>query len=337
MKIKNQLNKNNLVMDNDYLTVEEVASILRVKDLAIYRWLEEGNLRGIKISPKIWRIKKSEFENFLNRQESRWCYEYGMKLISIGGPENIKKGINELERSVALYPENKESVLSLSIELGTQKMLQDEQTFFLGELKYTFIKEMNILAHSAKQLFDDLHNAAKSLCKILGKRDGYHHDHFEQRAKYTREIAEKLGFERFRINLIEVSSFIYDIGKIYISNDILLKPGKLTEKEMELIKEHPANGKRLLDSIGLPNEVLWAVEHHHESLDGSGYPYGLSGEDIPTEAHIIKLVDTYGAMTTERPYRKPLSQQQAITEIRKSSGTHFNPRIIDTFLSVINK
>lgn len=368
-------------MPHEYLTPDEVAKILRVRDLAIYRWLENGKLRGIKISPKVWLIKRTVLDEFLNSYESEWCYDYGMKLIGIGGSENIKKGIKELERAIEIYPKNKEAYLALShiyltqadddkrelpkaierlkelLELHPEeievhpllekinKMMQidaeDQESALPSSktmgLEDDFTKQLNSLASSYKRFSAEMRLTARRLCEIVAQRDGYQDHHFEQRTKHTRAIAQGLGFEGFKIEMMQIATFLYDIGKIYINKQILLKPKKLNQEELELIREHPRYGERLLRGIGLPDDVLSAVAYHHESYDGSGYPYGLSGTDIPIEAQIIKLVDAYGAMVSERPYRKPLTHLKAVEELKMASGKHIQPALLESFLAILEK
>lgn len=133
-----------------------------------------------------------------------------------------------------------------------------------------------------------------------------------------------------------ISSILHDIGKIGISDEILNKPDKLTENEYEIIKTHCKIGMDCLAKANMFNDVPNIVLYHHERYDGKGYPYGLCGNDIPFLSRIITLADCFDAMTSSRIYKKQMSISQAIKEVEKNSGTHFDSNIVNVLLKVIN-
>jgi HD-GYP domain-containing protein (c-di-GMP phosphodiesterase class II) len=130
---------------------------------------------------------------------------------------------------------------------------------------------------------------------------------------------------------------MHDIGKIGIPLDSLNKPQKLTREEYEVFKEHPDKGRRIIEPIEFLREIVPAIFHHHEQYDGSGYPLGLKGEAIPLEARILAVADTYDAMTSDRAYRKALSNEIAIAELKRCAGTQFDPRIVAVFVIEMDK
>jgi HD-GYP domain-containing protein (c-di-GMP phosphodiesterase class II) len=134
------------------------------------------------------------------------------------------------------------------------------------------------------------------------------------------------------INLLKVISNLHDIGKIAIDEQILNKPGKLNEEEWAEIKRHPEIGYRILSSSSEYAEISEDILSHHERWDGDGYPQGLKGKDIPYRARIIAIADAYDAMTSDRPYRKALSKEEALAEIIRCSGTQFDPSIARKFV-----
>ena len=136
---------------------------------------------------------------------------------------------------------------------------------------------------------------------------------------------------------IKLATLLHDVGKIGIPEEILLKPGGLTDEEFEMIKKHPLISTEILKSIAFPKEVICAIRHHHERLDGKGYPHGLSKDEIPREALIIEIVDAYGAMTKDRPYRKALTKEEASKELKNGAGTQFDPEVVSAFLKVLKK
>lgn len=137
------------------------------------------------------------------------------------------------------------------------------------------------------------------------------------------------------VNKMRIAGLIHDIGKIGVSESILNKPGYLTTDERREIERHPEIGWRLLSSTNEYSELAQFVLNHHEKWDGSGYPNGLKGEAIPLEARIIAVADAYDAMTSERSYRVALSKEKAIEELRKGSGTHFDPEIVTVFIDQV--
>ena len=135
---------------------------------------------------------------------------------------------------------------------------------------------------------------------------------------------------------IETAGLLHDIGKIAIPQAILCKPGKLTDDEFTLMKSHPVNSERLIASIKKLNDISPGIKHHHERWDGFGYPDKLAGENIPLEARIIAIADTYDAMTSTRSYRKALDHEVAIDEIKKCSGSQFDPVLAAKFVEIEN-
>jgi HD-GYP domain-containing protein (c-di-GMP phosphodiesterase class II) len=127
---------------------------------------------------------------------------------------------------------------------------------------------------------------------------------------------------------------LHDIGKLGIPSRILDKPGKLEDEEIEVIKSHPTKGVTILEPIRSYAELLPIVHQHHERFDGMGYPKGLKGESIHRSARILTVADAFDAMVSDRPYRKGLSEERAIEIIREASGTQFDPRVVETFLSM---
>jgi putative nucleotidyltransferase with HDIG domain len=161
--------------------------------------------------------------------------------------------------------------------------------------------------------------------------------HSKRVSEICEAIATEMHLEKANINKIRTAGLVHDIGKIGISENILNKPKKLNEVEWEEIKKHPESGWRILISVKEFSEIADFVLGHHEHWDGSGYPNGLVGDQISLEARIIALADAYDAMTVDRTYRKGLTPQEAIAEIRRCSGTQFDPELADLFISKVIK
>ena len=138
------------------------------------------------------------------------------------------------------------------------------------------------------------------------------------------------------INELVLAGNLHDIGKIAMPEEILHKPSKLTDEEYEVIKTHTEIGYRILNAVKKYDKIALATLHHHERYDGKGYPRGLKGEDIPLYSRIISVVDAYEAMTSDRVYRKAPGKDFAIEELKRFSGTQFDPKIVDMFIQCIN-
>ena len=148
-------------------------------------------------------------------------------------------------------------------------------------------------------------------------------------------LTKQLQLSEREVNRMKVAGLMHDIGKIGVDEIILNKPGKLDEGEWEIMRRHPEIGYRILSASSEFNDLSRAVLEHHERWDGNGYPRGLKGEQISYQARIIMIADSYDAMTSERSYKKPLGQEEAIEEIRRCSGTHYDPEIAKVFLATI--
>lgn len=173
----------------------------------------------------------------------------------------------------------------------------------------------------------------RSLAKAVDARDPYTRLHSKRVSDLSKKLAKFMGLDNETINRIEVAGILHDVGKIGIPDNILNKPGRLTNEEMITIKNHPVLSAQMIRSTSL-KELVPIIRAHHERWDGSGYPIGLKGEKIPLEARILALADSFDAMTSDRPYRKTLSVEDALKEIKSCAGTQFDPQLVEYFLSM---
>ncbi|MCJ7509420.1 MAG: PAS domain S-box protein [Dehalococcoidia bacterium] len=169
-------------------------------------------------------------------------------------------------------------------------------------------------------------------------KDRYIRGHQQRASRWAVALAEEMGLSPEQVQDIRVAGLLHDLGKVGISESILNKPGKLTEEEFAKIKEHPALGAMMIISeVESLRRLVPIVRHHHERFDGTGYPDGLAGEEIPLEARIMSVVDVFDAMTHERSYRKALSREEAIAELERGAGTQFDPAVVKAFLALLEK
>lgn len=178
-----------------------------------------------------------------------------------------------------------------------------------------------------------------SLATEVDEKDHYTWGHTEEVVKWGTMLADELKLptdEKFR-NELSAALKLHDIGKIGIPDAVLKKPGRLTEEEFGIMKEHTRKGARILEPLSDFREVAKAVLYHHEAFDGSGYPEGLKGEDIPHIARLVAIADSFHAMVSDRPYQKKRSFEAALEEIIRSSGTRYDPVMTDAFERVIKR
>jgi putative nucleotidyltransferase with HDIG domain len=175
------------------------------------------------------------------------------------------------------------------------------------------------------------------LVNALEAKDLYTGKHSERVTRYAIEVARKLGCSSAQIESMQLVGYLHDIGKIGISDSILNKPGSLTREEYEIVKKHPAIGDSIVAELGLSPEERSIIRHHHERWDGSGYPDGLTGEEIPLLARIVSIADAFDAMTSIRAYRHAMSLDESIAELLRNRGKQFDPSALDAFLEFVKK
>lgn len=185
-----------------------------------------------------------------------------------------------------------------------------------------------------KDLSELFYSTIKSIAFALDAKDKYTHGHSMRVTLYSLALAKRVGLSDSLLEEIETTGLLHDIGKIAIPEKILLKPGKLTPEEYEIIKTHPELGGRLVNSIEKLKLISNWLKSHHERYDGKGYPDGLKGEEIPISSRIIAIADTYDAMTSDRAYRSALSHEVALEEIQRCAGTQFDPELAMLFIQI---
>ncbi|MCW2978118.1 MAG: hypothetical protein JWM06_3399 [Actinomycetia bacterium] len=174
------------------------------------------------------------------------------------------------------------------------------------------------------------YRAAASLAKAVDARDVYTGSHSQRVGELAARIARRLGIDEAQIELTRLAGSLHDLGKLAIPEEILRKRSALNESERVVLQRHPQIGHRMLESLGVEPVAEWVL-HHHERWDGNGYPDRLRGEQIPLGARILFVADAFDAMTSERVYRKPLSERDAVSELERCAGSQFDPAIVDAF------
>ncbi len=191
------------------------------------------------------------------------------------------------------------------------------------------------------ELFSNLQEAylatVRSLAAAVDAKDSYTRGHSDTVAYYATAVAEKMGLTVEQRTALEMAAYLHDIGKIGVKEEILLKPGRLTDDEMAQMRHHPLIGANILKPVAFPWSIAPIVRHHHERWDGKGYPAGLKGEEIPLLARVLAVADAFEAMVSDRPYRQGRSVDEAIDEIRACAGEQFDPRVAEALVEVLQQ
>jgi putative nucleotidyltransferase with HDIG domain len=177
-------------------------------------------------------------------------------------------------------------------------------------------------------------NTIRALTSAIDARDPYTLGHSLRVGQLSMMIGREIDLNETVLARLEIGGYLHDIGKIGIRDAVLLKPGRLTPEEREVIQEHPSIGMSILEAVDLPAEVMQFVSGHHERLDGSGYPKGLSGREVSVVARIAAVADMYDAVTTERPYRGPMDPEEALALLRSEAGRLLDPNVVQALASI---
>jgi HD-GYP domain-containing protein (c-di-GMP phosphodiesterase class II) len=208
-----------------------------------------------------------------------------------------------------------------------------------GEKYFKTKTDCTLLYVTTTPVFEDQQKQIRELLALSQKverKDQQTEEHCTRLQKLSRRTGEKLGFKEEQLFALDYASFLHDIGKTKIPSEILRKPGKLSAEEWELMRQHSGWGRELILKHlrrSFFEKVAQIVYQHHERFDGKGYPQGLIGEDILIEAQILAVVDTYDAMTSDRPYQKAKDRQETLQEIKQNTGSQFGPRAVEAFLA----
>jgi putative nucleotidyltransferase with HDIG domain len=179
-------------------------------------------------------------------------------------------------------------------------------------------------------------SAVLALTEVLDIRDAGTATHSQTVGRYAQWIARGLGLSEELVERVRLAGILHDVGKIAVPDSVLNKPGPLTDEEYDQMKRHPEVGALIVDGADLKDVASW-VQAHHERPDGKGYPFGLAGEEIPLEARILSVADSYEAMTVDRVYRRAMPAAAAREELRRCAGTQFDPRVVEVFLQALER
>jgi len=214
----------------------------------------------------------------------------------------------------------------------------------IGELAQNFnvmsesielaVEQLKKAAHENHLLFV---NSVRMLAAAIDAKDPYTRGHSERVARYAIGIGKNLQLPEAEMRNLRISALLHDVGKIGIDDRILRKPGALSEEEFEVMKQHPAKGAAIMSGVAQLIDIIPGMKYHHEKWSGGGYPDGLEGEQIPIQARIVAIADTFDAMTTNRPYQKAMELAYVVEKIKSFAGTRFDPRVVEAFVHAVKR
>ncbi len=224
---------------------------------------------------------------------------------------------------------NKDELISQAdMALYHAKNLKDDSVNFYQDVIAQIQKEINSNEQQIIGMF-------KGLLSTISAKDKYTVGHCERVASYAALIGDALNMPLQEVNILKYAGLLHDIGKIELPKSLLNKLGRLTDEEYSLIRQHPIYSINILEPLSEMGQLIDYVKHHHERIDGTGYPDGLSGEELSLGARILCVADCFDAMVSERPYRKRMSIEDAFKELERNSGTQFDPKIVKVFIKTM--
>jgi len=303
----------------------------RLKDQSVLPAIQDAIEGKGGIYEGIYRATTSSAEIWVSMKTAPIFDSEGRIKGGVGIVEDIterKQIEEELKRSEASY---KEVAELLGATLNKVKKREEA----LQKARDAFFNMLEDITESYKKLGDLFIKLVIAMVNALDAKSPWTKGHSERVTNYAIEIAREMGLSDEEIEQLRLCGLLHDIGKIGIYDEILDKPGKLSNKEFELIKQHPVKGVEILRHIEQLNKIIPGILHHHERYDGSGYPDGLMGEDIPLCARILHVADSFDAMTSDRPYRPAPGVDYAVSELQKDAGTQFDPLVVEAFLRIL--
>jgi putative two-component system response regulator len=223
-------------------------------------------------------------------------------------------------------------VFSVEKALEKRRLEEEVQNYYLHLEK--LVEERTAKLQNVYHALKEAHlDTVKVLTEAIEAKDPYTRGHSDRVRKISLRIAKKLGFNEERLEGLEYGALLHDIGKLAMKDEVLQKQGPLSPEEYKHIQEHPLMGVKIVEGIDFFREQVPMIRHHHEHFDGSGYPDGLAGEEIPLEIRIITVADAFDAMTSERPHRTKMTLEDTLAEMKKVNSKQFDPHILQIFLS----
>lgn len=248
-----------------------------------------------------------------------------------------KKSSFQTKNMICVPVKTKDKIIGALQVINKKESLFDEED---KEGLFALANQVAIAVENAnlyQELKEAFYGTAQALAETIEQRDPYTGGHTQRVMNYSLAIGRMMGLTENEVERLKLAAILHDIGKIGVRDNILLKNERLDKEETLMMNQHTEYGSRILGHVKQLRDVVPGVRGHHEKFDGTGYPDRLKGPDIPFIARIIAVADTFDAMTTDRPYRKALSTQTAIDELRKFSGIQFDSDVVESFIRFCNE
>lgn len=314
-----------LVVDDEELIRRTVAKILKKSDFEVF--LAEDGARAVEMA------KETIFDMVIS----------DVRMPGIDGVETIRQ-IKEIQPeiySIIITGYASEETPVQALKVGVNDYIF--KPFEIDTFNHSVLRNIVNLrltrekAQLARRLKDNMFTVIDTLATTLEARDPYTHGHSHRVGAYSCWIAEDLGYSADEMETLRHGGILHDIGKIAVREEVLNKPGRLTAEEYEHIKIHPTVGYNILRQINDLDALLPIVLSHHERIDGKGYPHGMPGEEIPQNARIAAIADTFDALTSNRPYRDGMPLEKAIAILESVKGSQLDATLVDIFVRKVRE
>lgn len=317
------------------IVLKQAVDIIRAKDSVLMILEPEGEQLTIVASAGVARdlrqvkVKGSIYETVIQNK-------IPLVIEDLEKYPHLKDKINEEEIPTICVPvciaDEVAGLISMSGKSSGEPFTSEDTKLLCAIASQAGMSLGNARLH--EELKGVLLNTVESLAAAIEAKDLYTHGHCRRVAEYSAAIAQEIGLPAKEIADLKLAGILHDIGKIGVSDSILKKPGELNSQELMEIRSHPVKGTEIIEHIeSMSNIALW-IRHHHERYDGTGYPDGLEGEDIPLHSRILAVADAYDALTSNRSYSPRYPYYIPLAKLRIDSGSHFDPEMVDVFLDL---
>ncbi|MDQ5871585.1 MAG: HD domain-containing protein [Acidobacteriota bacterium] len=257
----------------------------------------------------------------------------GALLLGLFSARRISRPIAQLASSSRAVSEGQ---YGTNVEVtGTAELADLSENF--NRMSESIRDAFENLKRAARENHELFINSIRALAAAIDAKDPYTRGHSERVARYASQVAREMELPAQEVRRVRLSALLHDVGKIGIDDRILRKPSALTEEEFEIMKTHPAKGAAIMEAIPELRDVIPGMKHHHERWEGGGYPDGLKGEDIPLQARIVSVADTFDAMTTTRPYQRAMEVRFVFQKLRDLAGNRFDPTVVAALIRSYEK